>query len=116
MKKLGTYKDNVYIGYTTKSGTSSTSGSSITAGISYWSTTTTGTDTSWNDYQYSTTYKAYTSSDKIDQLEKELEESKKLIKLLEKKLNDFIDDPDKVRAIRKNLKSIDPFEEEVWDE
>jgi hypothetical protein len=51
-------------------------------------------------------------NDKVKKLEKELEDSKERIKQLEKKLNDFIDNPERVKNIRK----IDPFDEENWDE
>lgn len=53
-----------------------------------------------------------TDDKKIKKLEKDLAESQERIKQLEKKLNDFIDNPDRVKNIRK----IDPFEEEIWDE
>jgi len=51
------------------------------------------------------------NSYEIENLKKELKENKEIIKKLEKLLNDFIDDPEKVKRIRK----IDPYGEEDWE-
>jgi len=46
----------------------------------------------------------------IYNLKKELEDSKKIINKLEKLIFEFIDNPDKIKSIRK----IDPYGEEEW--
>jgi hypothetical protein len=46
----------------------------------------------------------YSNDSKIEELENEIKELKKII-------NEFIDNPDKIRNIRK----IDPYGEEEWD-
>lgn len=82
--------------------------------------TTGGCGYDGSGYSMSTGYTTSTSYDDcfpntsslINKLTKELKDSNDRIRQLEKRLNDFIDNPEKV----KNQRTIDPYDEEDWNE